>query len=288
MLNVADDSQDDGELTSLGKVMANLPVDIHVAKMIALGHAFGVLRSAIIMGASISNKSMFNNPLNEKVAAYNAKLRWSNGSWSDCITYLQAYQTWLVEKASRSFNSKVEEKRWAYRHFIQLKVIYDIHALVADLTARLEHSGIVVPMGRDKDDDMGGKGDLEQAIVLNVVIAGAFYPNFFVNYARKDDTVASDGGLANVKALNGHDPLTSVYMTGWPQKINGKLYARRIQQTLTELDVTNSPHQIKVSFDNSSKIYVTFPKASHIDRVRWSEEARPNSRAASPPPFTRH
>jgi hypothetical protein len=43
-------SEDDGDLTILGRIMAQLPVDIHISKMIALGHVFGVLEDCIIMG----------------------------------------------------------------------------------------------------------------------------------------------------------------------------------------------------------------------------------------------
>ena len=57
--------------------MAHLPVEIHIAKMIALGHAFSVLRDAIIMGASMTLKSMFSTPFKEKIKSYTAKLDWS-------------------------------------------------------------------------------------------------------------------------------------------------------------------------------------------------------------------
>jgi ATP-dependent RNA helicase TDRD9 len=40
----------DGDITFMGHVMAALPVDIHIAKMILLGHIFSVLEECIIMG----------------------------------------------------------------------------------------------------------------------------------------------------------------------------------------------------------------------------------------------
>jgi len=40
----------DGDITFLGHVMAKLPVDIHIAKLILLGHIFSVLEECIIMG----------------------------------------------------------------------------------------------------------------------------------------------------------------------------------------------------------------------------------------------
>lgn len=40
----------DGDITFLGKVMANLPLEPHMSKLIYFGHIFNILNEAIIMG----------------------------------------------------------------------------------------------------------------------------------------------------------------------------------------------------------------------------------------------
>lgn len=40
----------DGELTFLGKVMTDLPIPLACTKLIMLGHCFGVMPEAIIIG----------------------------------------------------------------------------------------------------------------------------------------------------------------------------------------------------------------------------------------------
>lgn len=40
----------DGDLTFVGMVMGSLPLDIHISKLILLGHVFDVLAETIIMG----------------------------------------------------------------------------------------------------------------------------------------------------------------------------------------------------------------------------------------------
>ena len=40
----------DGKLTFLGRVLAQLPVDIRVGKLVLLGHVFGMLEDCIIIG----------------------------------------------------------------------------------------------------------------------------------------------------------------------------------------------------------------------------------------------
>lgn len=40
----------DGDLTIMGRIMASLPIDIHLSKLIVLGHIFSCLEDCIIMG----------------------------------------------------------------------------------------------------------------------------------------------------------------------------------------------------------------------------------------------
>lgn len=42
--------EDDGDMTFIGHVMAALPVNVHVAKLVVFGHCFSVLSECIIIG----------------------------------------------------------------------------------------------------------------------------------------------------------------------------------------------------------------------------------------------
>lgn len=41
---------EDGELTFLGRVLAQLPIDLHLGKMVVLGYVFGCLDDCLIIG----------------------------------------------------------------------------------------------------------------------------------------------------------------------------------------------------------------------------------------------
>lgn len=41
---------EDGELTFLGRVLAHLPVDLYLGKIIVLGHIYGCLNECLIIG----------------------------------------------------------------------------------------------------------------------------------------------------------------------------------------------------------------------------------------------
>jgi ATP-dependent RNA helicase TDRD9 len=47
----------DGDLTFVGKLMAALPIDIELSRLIALGHAF-VSYEGVVIGACLSRKSI--------------------------------------------------------------------------------------------------------------------------------------------------------------------------------------------------------------------------------------
>lgn len=44
----------DGDVTDIGRIMSDLPVDVRIARFIVLGYCFSVLDECIIIGSSIS------------------------------------------------------------------------------------------------------------------------------------------------------------------------------------------------------------------------------------------
>lgn len=48
--SVGDNQYEDGELTFLGRVLAHLPVDPRLGRMVVLGHVFGCLDECLIIG----------------------------------------------------------------------------------------------------------------------------------------------------------------------------------------------------------------------------------------------
>ncbi|XP_015515166.1 probable ATP-dependent RNA helicase spindle-E [Neodiprion lecontei] len=246
------DSKYDGYLTDLGRIMARLPVSIHIAKLFVLGHVFSVLKEAIIIGASMSVKSMFSTPFREKLKAYNAKLTWADSSCSDSIAYLNAYNVWIREKVRGQLSTKAAEKSWALRHFIQIRVLREVDAMIQDIEKRLSKMGITETVGTNRVRYT----EVEKPLVLKIVIAGAFYPHYFVRRLQRGEV---DECMA-VRLVGGNDPTNSVYLQGWPTQQPGLLYAKQFQQVFK--DCQNSPDaQIRVSFDGSSRVYLQFNKS---------------------------
>lgn len=244
----------DGDITFMGHVMAKLPVDIRIAKLILLGHIFSVLEECIIMGAAMSLKSVFSTPFQERLAAYNSKLTWADGSCSDCISFLNAYRVWYSNHENGYFHRSVGgEKSWGKRYFIQLKVMKEVDVLIRDLTLRLRRLGITATAGYGRVI----WSDLEKPLVLKVVIAGAFYPNYFVRGVQGGQIDEREA----VKVLVGRDPFNTVFFKNMPTNQPGELYAKTIKNYLKDC-----ADEMKVSFDETSKVYVQFGR-SHYQEV---------------------
>lgn len=141
----------DGKLTDLGKIMVELPLDIRISKLIMLGHVFGVLRDAIILGASMAVKNVFSlEQCHTTVSSYTIRKKWACNSDSDCIATLNVYKMWQNERANRRLNTYQAERQWAKRNGFQAKALRELDALVNELTNRLQKLGIEESIGVNK------------------------------------------------------------------------------------------------------------------------------------------
>ena len=129
--------KEDGDLTVLGEVVAKLPVDVKLGKLVVLGHIFGVLEEAVIIASGLNGKSIFTSPFDQRVQSYKNKLQWADGTHSDCIAILAAYQVWEKKKMKGEFSGKdgVRDREgiWCRQSFLQKKQLLEMKTQVCDL-----------------------------------------------------------------------------------------------------------------------------------------------------------
>ena len=75
-----------------------------------------------------SSKNICTSPPRKKLQAYQVKMSWAEGSFSDPITILNAYQAYKnlerQDQLNRSGETKgMREKRWAQENFMELKAL---------------------------------------------------------------------------------------------------------------------------------------------------------------------
>ncbi|EFN82362.1 probable ATP-dependent RNA helicase spindle-E [Harpegnathos saltator] len=240
----------DGKLTDMGRIMAQLPLHIQISKLIMMGHVFGILRDAIVLGASMALKDMFvSGECRNSISTYSTKKKWARGTDSDCIAALNVYKVWQNEKANRRFTTYQIEKQWAQRNGVQLRTLRELDVLVNEITHRLTRLGVKETVGVRKVIWEGP----EREFVLQVILAGAFYPNYFVKRPLNVEAHEIDV----VKNLNALDPLKTVCMRGWPVQQPGYLYARRLQEIFSRHHGIPK-ERIMVSFDGSARVYMQY------------------------------
>lgn len=242
-------SYSDGDITYLGRIMARLPVDVRVSKLIALGYVYGCLEESVIMAAAMSVKNIFNNPFRERLNAYNSKLTWADGSTSDCIAFLNVYKVWQHLRRGQQFKVQ-DEVQWSRRFYVQVRALRELDAMVRELRARLSREGI------DTSAPASPWAKHELALALKVILAGAFYPQYFIQVSHDEEREREA-----VRTLSGLDPRNTVYLKNFPLNQPGEVYATIIQKAVRQ-QIGDEPC---VTIDNnSSKVYLTFNDGQHL------------------------
>ncbi|XP_056445679.1 ATP-dependent RNA helicase TDRD9 [Gadus chalcogrammus] len=234
---------DDGELTFLGRVLAHLPVDLRLGKMIALGHVFGCLQESLIIVACLSLKSFFAMPYNQMMAGFRTKLGFANGIPSDAIAFLNAFKAWHTAKKTGQLRHPKDELDWGKENFIQIRRIREVTELYEDLRKRVAHFNMIVPESPPPTDYTSTN---RQNFIIQMVIAGAYYPHYFVQ-GEMDEAMAA-------KDLCGHDPRTTVVVRNLPPYCF--LYYKQLQSLFRQCG------QVKAIFFDSSRAYVEFTKTA--------------------------
>uniref|UniRef100_A0A671WD89 ATP-dependent RNA helicase TDRD9 n=1 Tax=Sparus aurata TaxID=8175 RepID=A0A671WD89_SPAAU len=221
------DQNNDGELTFLGRVLAHLPVDIYLGKLIVLGHTFGCLDECLIIAAAQSLKSFFAIPSMQQLAGHRSKLAFTCGTPSDSIAFLNAFKAW-------------HKKKGQLRH---PKVNRNVAELYEDLKKRVSRFNMHVP---EEPQSLDYTNTHLQKFILQVVIAGAYYPNYFVQQDIDEDMAT--------KELSGHNPRTTVMVRNLPPY--SFLYYKQLQSLFRLCG------QVKAIFFDSSRAYVEFYRTS--------------------------
>ncbi|CAH2328578.1 ATP-dependent RNA helicase TDRD9 [Pelobates cultripes] len=238
--NQEDENPYNGELTFLGKVLAQLPVDLQLGKLIVLGHVFGCLDECLIIAAALSLRSFFAMPFRQLLDGYRSKLTFSANSRSDCIALVDAFKLWRDRKTRGELAFPKDELEWGRANYFQIKRLRDVSALYEELKERVSHYNMHVTSNVSTDPDYKYK----QRFVLQIVMAGAFYPNYFT-YSEPDEATA-------IKELGGKDPKTTVVLKNIPPY--GFLYHKQIQSFFRQCG------QVKSILFDGAKAFVEFSR----------------------------
>ncbi|XP_055411785.1 ATP-dependent RNA helicase TDRD9 isoform X3 [Bubalus kerabau] len=236
-----DDNPHDGELTFLGRVLAQLPVSQQLGKLIVLGHVFGCLDECLIIAASLSLKNFFAMPFRQHLDGYRNKVNFAGSSRSDCIALVEAFRAWQTCRQRGELRHPKDELDWGRLNYIQIKRIREVAELYEELKTRISQFNMYVDSRRPVMDQ---EYTYKQRFILQVVLAGAFYPNYFT-FGQPDEEIAT-------RELAGKDPKTTVVLKHIPPY--GFLYHQQLQSLFRQCG------QVKSIVFDGAKAFVEFSR----------------------------
>ncbi|KAL9611640.1 MAG: hypothetical protein Q9167_003707 [Letrouitia subvulpina] len=126
------------ELTSLGQLLASMPVHPSLGKMIVMGVIFRCLDPMLILGAA---RSLFNLPKDLRKAASESKSAFVQGSGSDHIAFLTAVRE--LRRTQTTFQGGVVAFDYAYKNFINFSRFRMIEGSAKQLEEILAEAGLI-------------------------------------------------------------------------------------------------------------------------------------------------
>lgn len=254
----------DGQLTYVGRVMAALPLQVQISKLIILGYTFSVLNEAIVIGACLTVQSIFTKSYRETFEDYTHKLIFADGSGCDFIACLNAYKFWKYMSEQGNFATPGAEEEWCLKYKLDRKSLHEVQLLILEIKARLKE----LNMKPLKGALMVTWQPNEKPLILKICIAGAFTPNYFIS-GELTELRESDIN----KEIGWCDFRNTIYFRCKEKLVHGALYQQQIKQKIVDAGICASTNDMELKFDNF-KIFVQFlGDSSQVDREKYSVDS---------------
>ncbi|KAG2154843.1 P-loop containing nucleoside triphosphate hydrolase protein [Suillus clintonianus] len=128
-------------LTSLGKVLLQLPVEVQMGRLVLYGSFFRCLDQALTLAAILTNRDPFFSPMHLKAQAADAKNRWTPpGFRSDPLTILNAYNAWHEMQRRGEYMSA---NRFCNDNFLSKPTLLLITKIRGHLMQSLYQAGVI-------------------------------------------------------------------------------------------------------------------------------------------------
>ncbi|PPQ64273.1 hypothetical protein CVT24_008411 [Panaeolus cyanescens] len=131
----------DKNLTALGRVLLQLPVDVQMGKMVLFGSFFRCLDDALTLAAILTNRDPFMSPIMRKEEAAERKHSWSPlESRSDALATLRAFNSWWEMQSRGQY---VMANRFCIDNFLSKPTLLMIQKIKVSLLQALYRAGVI-------------------------------------------------------------------------------------------------------------------------------------------------
>jgi hypothetical protein len=187
-------------LTSLGRVLLQLPTDAAIGKLCLYGSFFRCLDSALTLAAVLTNRDPFLAPLAMKREADEIKNSWAPPAFrSDPLAIVSAYNQW---SAMDDRGEYVTANRFCQDNFLSKLTLLQIKQVKGHLLQSLDQAGVIAVSAGDRYVPRGFRGRAEVPMVLRendnslpllaALIAVASAPNFAIRTSEKTCRTSQD------------------------------------------------------------------------------------------------
>ena len=152
MVGAIDNAQN---LTPLGRVLLQLPVDVQVGRLVLFGSFFRCLDQALTLAALMTNREPFVSPMHLKAEAGAAKNSWTPTEFrSDALAALRAYNAWW---SMQSRGEYVSANRFCSDNFLSKPTLLMVDRIKKQLLTSLQHAG-VLDVSAGENVELWGRG----------------------------------------------------------------------------------------------------------------------------------
>ena len=208
-------------LTSLGRVLVQLPVDAHLGRLVLYGSFFKCLDQALTLAAILANRDPFMSPMHLKVEAAQRKNSWTNEDFrSDALAILQAFDAWSELQSRGEY---ITANQFCIDNFLSKPTLLLIKKIKGQVLQSLYRAGVIDVSAGGQVDSSSYDGSVKTLRVppvldtnrnsfplLVALIAIALQPRFGIRVGEKTYRTSNERVLIKFPFLNIY--LTDYYL----------------------------------------------------------------------------
>ena len=138
---------EDNQITETGRLLARLPIDPRIARMVLASRHEGVMDEVLIIAAALSDQDPRERPLDQQEAADAAHEKFRDPG-SDFLSYLKLW-SWFREQSRHLSENKLRKLcRENFLSFVRLREWHDVHGQLHALAGDLGLADRLVPVPR--------------------------------------------------------------------------------------------------------------------------------------------
>ena len=188
-----------GIITKVGRIFAELPIDIKYSRLIMISYALGEIELGITLAAILSqDKSIFlNSDKCNRYSLYKAKNFYCFNKQCDFIASYIAYKKWYYEYGHELVNKNIsfdtqlkyikreryiDMKKYAKNNVLNIHVLIEVLKVENDLKKRLAKFQLYsIYFDSYKNPKLiVNLNEEENVFLLKIILTGAFYNNIFM------------------------------------------------------------------------------------------------------------